>query len=104
MIDPFVEEVRKARDNHACRFNYDLAAICDDIRKQQAKCGHKVVRLRRGESKTDKRSAKKAQGKPCCAPHWRASARPASSVLSYESEVSHVAEHASHVRGRVPLR
>lgn len=60
MIDPFVEEVRKARDNHARRFKCDLAAICEDIRKQQAKCGHKVVRLRRGKEEDDKPSGKKA--------------------------------------------
>ena len=60
MIDPFVEEVRKARDNHARRFKGDLAAICEDIRKQQAKCGHKVVRPRSGKEEDNRPSGKKA--------------------------------------------
>ncbi|MEW6357076.1 MAG: hypothetical protein AB1696_12170 [Planctomycetota bacterium] len=45
MKDPIVEEVRKARDKHARRFNYNLDAICQDIRKRQTKCGHKLVRF-----------------------------------------------------------
>ena len=35
MTDTIVEEVRKARDEHAKKFNYDLAAIVADIQKQQ---------------------------------------------------------------------
>lgn len=34
MTDTIVEEVRKARDEHAKKFNYDLAAIVADIQKQ----------------------------------------------------------------------
>ena len=41
--DPIVEEVRKARDEYAQRFNYNLDAICRDLRQQQAKSGRKVV-------------------------------------------------------------
>ena len=44
MRDPIVEEVRKARDEHARAFDYDLAAICADIRKHQRECGHPLVR------------------------------------------------------------
>ena len=54
MNDPIVEEVRRARDEHARMFNYDLAAICEDIRRHQSKCGHPVVRLRRKRETTDK--------------------------------------------------
>ena len=36
MNDPIVEEVRKYRDEHAKRFNYDLDAICDDLIKHQS--------------------------------------------------------------------
>ncbi len=43
MRDYLVEEVRKARDEYAKRFNYDLAAICRDLRERQAKSGRKVV-------------------------------------------------------------
>lgn len=43
--DPIVEEVRKHREAHAARFDFDLAAICRDLRKQQAASGRPVVRL-----------------------------------------------------------
>ena len=44
MKDPIVEEVRKHRDAYARQFGGDLAAMCADLRKMQAKCGHPVVR------------------------------------------------------------
>ena len=37
MIDPIVEEVRKHRDEHARKFNYDLNLICEDLRKNRSK-------------------------------------------------------------------
>ena len=52
MNDPIVEEVRKVRDEHAQRFNYDLAAICADIRCHQSHCGHRVIRLNRDANKS----------------------------------------------------
>lgn len=53
MDNPIIDEVRRARDEHARKFNYDLAAICADIRKHQETCGHPVVTLKqnRGKSK-----------------------------------------------------
>ena len=41
--DPIVEEVRRIRDEHAKRFNYDLHAICEDFRKMQSSSGRTVV-------------------------------------------------------------
>ncbi len=41
--DPIVAEVRKARDEYARRFNYDLDAICKDLQQKQAQSGRKVV-------------------------------------------------------------
>ena len=41
--DPIVEEVRRIRDEHAKKFNYDLHAICEDIRKKQGSSGRRVV-------------------------------------------------------------
>ncbi len=41
--DPIVEEVRKIRDDYAKRFNYDLYAICADLKKQQENSGRKLV-------------------------------------------------------------
>jgi len=35
MIDPIVEEVRKHRDEHARKFDYDLNRICEDFRKHR---------------------------------------------------------------------
>jgi len=43
--DPIVEEVRKHREEHAAKFDYDLAAICRDLRQQQASEGRKSVSL-----------------------------------------------------------
>jgi len=41
--DPIVDEVRKARDEYARQFNYDLDAICRDLREKQKKSNRKVV-------------------------------------------------------------
>lgn len=43
MNDPIVEEIRKYREQYAAKFNYDLAAICKDLRERQATCGREVV-------------------------------------------------------------
>jgi len=45
MNDPIVEEVRKHRDAHARRFNYDLKAICSDLEARQERSRHRLVRL-----------------------------------------------------------
>lgn len=45
MIDPIVAEIRKFRDAHAKRFNYDLDAICEDFKSHQQKCGHCLVKF-----------------------------------------------------------
>lgn len=41
--DPIVDEVRKARDEYARRFDYDLDAICRDLREKQKRSKNKVV-------------------------------------------------------------
>ena len=43
MNDTIVEEVRKARDEFARRFNYDLHAMCADLRREQELSGAPVV-------------------------------------------------------------
>jgi hypothetical protein len=45
MRDPIVDEVRKAREEYARQFNYDLDAICRDLRKKQELSGAKVISL-----------------------------------------------------------
>ena len=42
-LDPIVEEIRRIRDEHAKRFDYDLHALCEDIRERQSLSGCKVV-------------------------------------------------------------
>jgi len=41
--DLIVQEVRKARDEYAKKFNYDLDAICKDLQKKQKQPGKQVV-------------------------------------------------------------
>ncbi len=43
MNDPIVDEVRRFRDAHAARFNYDLDAIFRDIKEQEKMSGLKFV-------------------------------------------------------------
>ena len=43
--DPIVDEVRKFRDAYAKRFQYDLEAICRDIRAKQTQSGRQVMSL-----------------------------------------------------------
>lgn len=43
--DPIVDEVRKVRDAHAAKFNYDLNAIYEDLKKQEKKSNRKFVTL-----------------------------------------------------------
>jgi len=45
MQDPIVEEIRKIRDEHAARFNYDLDAIFDDFERSQTELGLPLVTL-----------------------------------------------------------
>ena len=41
--DPIVDEVRRARDAYAARFNYDLRAIYRDLKAQEKRSGRKIV-------------------------------------------------------------
>ncbi|MFC2146704.1 hypothetical protein ACFLRT_05015 [Acidobacteriota bacterium] len=43
--DPIVEEVRKIREAHAKKFNYDLKRICKDLKEKEKKYGNRVVSL-----------------------------------------------------------
>lgn len=42
--DPIISEVRAVRDAHAARFDYDMAAIFQDIRAMQGTSGREYVR------------------------------------------------------------
>ena len=41
--DPIVEEVRRARYEHAAQFNFDIDKICDDLEKEQMSLRKRVV-------------------------------------------------------------
>ena len=41
--DPIVNEVRKVRDAHAARFNYDLLTIYRDLKVQEKMSARKFV-------------------------------------------------------------
>ena len=41
--DPIVDEVRRARDAYAARFNYDLRAIYRDLKEKEKRSGRRVV-------------------------------------------------------------
>jgi len=43
--DEIVEEVRKARDEYAAKFDYDLEKIFKDIKRQEEKSHREVVSL-----------------------------------------------------------
>ena len=47
--DEIVDEVRRVRNEYAEKFNYDISAICADIRRKQAESKHKVVSLEQKE-------------------------------------------------------
>jgi intein/homing endonuclease len=42
--DPIVEEVRKARNEHAAKFNNNIDEIVKDIQGRQKKYGSRLVR------------------------------------------------------------
>ena len=43
MPDTIIDEIRKVRDEYARRFNYDLHAMCADLRREQELSGAAVV-------------------------------------------------------------
>ena len=61
-IDSIISEVRAARDAHAARFDYDVAAIFRDIRAMQEESGREYVRFpARPVVATDARSGSHAR-------------------------------------------
>ena len=44
--DPIVDEVRRARDSLAAKFDYDLAAIVREARKHQKQSKRKIVSMK----------------------------------------------------------
>lgn len=52
--DEIVDEVRRVRREHAEKFNYDISAICADIRRKQADSGRRVISLEQKEVEKEK--------------------------------------------------
>jgi hypothetical protein len=43
--DPIVDEVRKAGEAYFAQFNFDMRAICEDLRRRSNERGAQVVSL-----------------------------------------------------------
>ena len=43
MDDPIVEEIRRIRQEHAARFNFDLDAIFEDLKEKERRSKRKMV-------------------------------------------------------------
>ncbi len=41
--DEILEEIHKIREEHAKAFNYNLQAICNDLRQKQAASGRQLI-------------------------------------------------------------
>ena len=55
--DPIIEEVRKARDEYAKKFNYDLDDIYRDLIRKQEQSGKKLISLPPKRPEHNKKSA-----------------------------------------------
>ncbi|MDX1964677.1 MAG: hypothetical protein SFX18_16120 [Pirellulales bacterium] len=43
MSDTIIQEIRNTRDEAARRFNYDLHAMCNELRREQELSGARIV-------------------------------------------------------------
>ena len=43
--DPIVEEIRRIRDEHAAKFNYDIDKIFQELKEQEKQSGRRFVTL-----------------------------------------------------------
>jgi hypothetical protein len=43
MSDTIIQEIRNTRDETARRFNYDVHAMCMELRREQAQSGAQIV-------------------------------------------------------------
>jgi hypothetical protein len=49
MFDPIVEEIHKSREEYAAKFNYDVDAMFEDLRRKQSKSSRKIVSFAKDE-------------------------------------------------------
>jgi len=45
IIDPIIAEVRKAREAYAEKFNYDIQAMCRDLKKRQKQNADRIIAM-----------------------------------------------------------
>src|SRR5438874_3283682 len=62
LSDPIVDEVRRARDAYAARFNYDLRAIYRDLKEQEKRSGRRVVSYAESSTKVEANRALQPTG------------------------------------------
>ncbi len=55
--DPIVDEVRRARDAYAARFNYDLQAIFRDLKEQEKRSGRQIVSYAEDDQQSESNNA-----------------------------------------------
>ncbi len=60
--DPIVDEVRRARDAYAARFNYDLRAMFHDLKEQEKRSGRKLVSYAKEEAASEPNQAPQPTG------------------------------------------
>ncbi len=63
-VDPIVEEIRQFREEYAAKFNYDLEAICRDLKRQEQESGREFVTpvLERLAAEAEDKQLQTAQG------------------------------------------
>ena len=66
--DPIVDEVRRARDAYAARFNYDLRAIYRDLKEQEKRSGSKLVSYAKEAASSEPNPALQPSGPDAAAP------------------------------------
>jgi hypothetical protein len=69
MKDPIVQEIHRRRGAYAKRFNFDVHAIGEDIRRSETESGGKfTVTIPHGKNPNETKRAKTARRKPVAAP------------------------------------
>ena len=48
--DPIIDEVRRAREDEAAKYDFDIKAIINASRERQVQSGHKTVSLARKQN------------------------------------------------------
>lgn len=77
--DPIVDEVRRAHDAYAARFNYDLRAIYRDLKEQEKRSGRPIVSYAQESARVAPNNALLPTGPPL-AVHDNVPSKPAAEL------------------------